>query len=69
MVKITSDIYEIVNNKPILTLSHVFFGNTLERAQTIEQAHMKSDEFFRAAMTTGNYKGIKLIVDRYLGRE
>lgn len=65
-VRIISHIFENYNPRPILT--HIFYGPTLKDAQRIENSHMKSDEFFRAAMTTGKYKGIILEIERYIER-
>lgn len=46
----------------VMVLEHTFFGNTEDEARDYAESHMKTDEFFNAAVTEGQWQGIKLEV-------
>lgn len=52
------DTYEDQSSAPVL--SHTFYGDTQADIQAIIQAHMATDTFFRASMTTGVFRGMRL---------
>ena len=58
MVKLRIDTYEGRAKYP--TLTHTFYGATEQTVRDIVAAHMQTDRFFRAAMTTGNFEGLQL---------
>lgn len=43
--------YEGKGKHPTLTLTHVFWGKTIEDAVGVAQSHMKTDRFFRSSLT------------------
>ena len=49
------DVYPVV--------SHIFYGKTAKEAYGYFQAHMKTDEFLRAAVLYQRYKGMILAVE------
>lgn len=57
-VKLRIDTYE--GRAKIPTLTHTFYGATEQSIRDLVDAHMRTDSFFRAAMTTGNFQGILL---------
>ncbi len=67
MKVIQLDIYEYEQDMRVLTLSHLFYGRTWKIAEGNAKAHMETDSFFRASMTSGKFKGIRLytVEDRY----
>jgi hypothetical protein len=60
MIALEHQIFEGDSDKPIL--EHVFYGETMADVLAIVSAHMRFDEFFRAAQTTQVFRGIKLRV-------
>ena len=54
------DIYES-NSYPVV--SHIFYGKTKKESYGYFQAHMKTDEFLRAAVLYQKYKGMLLVVE------
>ena len=54
-------IWEVVNGKPKLTVTHIFHGETRQEAQALEKSHRKTDSFYRAAIDSGQFNGIKLL--------
>jgi hypothetical protein len=58
MLRLQIDTYEGDDETPVI--SHVFYGATKAEAEAVVKAHMGTDSFFRAAMTSGNFKGIRL---------
>jgi hypothetical protein len=52
------DTYENEDRKPIL--SHTFRGRSEKEVLGVVRAHMKTDSFFRASLTTQRFRGIPL---------
>lgn len=52
--RIVQDIYEGDELEP--TLTHVFYGETRERAREVYQAHMGTDAFMRACVTRRQFR-------------
>lgn len=52
------DTYENGDTTPVLT--HVFHGRTAADIQQIVKAHMQTDSFFKASMTTKRFQGMLL---------
>lgn len=50
------DTYEGKN----IVISHVIYGKNEKEAMSIVRAHMGTDTFFKASMTTGVFKGMNL---------
>lgn len=46
---LTVSTYELVNNKWIATMTHIFYANTQEELFKIMDAHKTTDSFFRAS--------------------
>jgi hypothetical protein len=57
-VRLQIDIYEDESPEPIL--SHVFYGHSPLKIQAVVAAHMQTDSFFKAAMTTKQFRGMVL---------
>lgn len=57
-MKLIIDTYEGNDTTPVL--SHVFHGKTAADIQQIIAAHMQTDSFFKASMTTRSFQGMKL---------
>jgi len=68
MVAIIVETYEVVDGQEILTVRHTFYGSNLERALAIERAHRKTDEFYRGAVTRGQWKTIRLVNEAWVDR-
>ena len=52
--RIVQNIYENEETEP--TLTHVFYGETQERAQQVFDAHMKTDAFMRGCVTNDRFR-------------
>jgi hypothetical protein len=52
--RIVQHIYEGEDTEPVLT--HVFYGETRERAEQVYQAHLGTDSFMRACSLTGYFR-------------
>lgn len=52
------DTFENGDTQPVL--SHVFYGKTANDIGQVVAAHMQTDPFFKAAMTTGRFRGMVL---------
>lgn len=61
MPNLVHEIYEDDDEVP--TVTHVFHGETKERAREVKASHMMTDQFLRAAEKQGEFKGIELSVD------
>jgi len=61
-VSILVDIFEDGSSLPVVT--HVFNGEDLKEAEHYLSSHKKTDEFLRAALDFGKFKGMKLKVKR-----
>lgn len=57
-MKLTIDTFEDDSAVPVLT--HVFYGATVADVQAVMTAHLQTDSFFKAAMTTGRFRGMIL---------
>lgn len=57
-MRLIIDTYENADAMPVLT--HVFHGDTAAEIQQVVNAHLQTDAFFKASMTTGKFQGIKL---------
>jgi len=53
-----ADIYEVVGGNLELVVTHIFWGDTLERVHEIDHAHRKTDKFWRAAIEGEEFDGI-----------
>ena len=62
--------YEISGKKEVLTLTHVFWGKTIEEAAGVAKAHMKADRFFKASLTgTFPWQGMTIhLVNKHTGQ-
>lgn len=56
------NIYEDKNPNPVL--GHIFHGKTKEEVQGVIDAHMKTDSFFHAAMTSKKFQGMTLRIEK-----
>jgi hypothetical protein len=59
--RIVQHIYESAEAEP--TLSHVFYGETLERAQQVFDAHMQTDAFMRSCVITNRFRNFTCHTD------
>lgn len=57
-MQLSIDIFENNERTPVLT--HTFYGKTAAEINSVVAAHQQTDSFFRAALTTGKFNGIKL---------
>lgn len=57
-MKLTIDTFEDGSTVPVLT--HVFYGASAADVQAVLNAHLHTDSFFKAAMTTGRFRGMIL---------
>jgi len=65
--RVVQHIYENVETEP--TLTHVFYGETLDRAWAVFNAHMQTDSFMRACTTERRFRDFachaRCYVERY----
>ncbi|MGH7744395.1 MAG: hypothetical protein ACREQ5_06175, partial [Candidatus Dormibacteria bacterium] len=57
-MRLQVDIYENQATTPILT--HIFYGKDKNEIDGVVKAHMQTDSFFRAALTTRTFQDITL---------
>lgn len=57
-MQLSIDIFEDNAAKPVLT--HTFYGKNAQEIKDIVAAHQQTDSFFKAALTTGKFRGMKL---------
>lgn len=57
-MQLSIDIFEDGARTPVLT--HTFYGRTAADINDIVLAHQQTDSFFKAAMTTGKFRGMTL---------
>jgi len=58
MLRYQIDIFEDNDRCPVL--SHIFYGVDRDAVTSVINAHQRTDSFLNAALTTKNFKGIKL---------
>lgn len=59
--QIIHEIYENDEEEP--TVTHVFHGETPERAEEVYRAHMKTDAFLRGCTQRGRWDGVDCWVE------
>lgn len=57
------DTFEDQNPQPVL--SHTFYGRSARDIENVMAAHLQTDTFFKAAMTTGRFRGMILTNRQY----
>lgn len=62
--RVVQHIYEGNESEP--TLTHVFYGETLERAWGIHDAHMKTDSFMRSCVTSRRFRDFRCHAATYV---
>lgn len=64
--RIVQHIYEGNDTEP--TLTHVFYGETRERAEEVFQAHMTTDSFMRGCVLNRRFRDFGCHTDSHLER-
>jgi hypothetical protein len=64
--RIVQQIYEQGEVEP--TLTHVFYGETRERAQQVYDAHMGTDAFMRGCVTQHRFRDFACRAESYTER-
>lgn len=64
--RIVQHIFE--GNEAEPTLTHIFYGETRERAEQVYKAHMGTDSFMRSCVYARRFRDFSCHADNYLER-